>query len=222
VRTATPGAVGRLAGQDPLDAPDAFRVAGDVSAEEALAAARVVGSAAGAGVGMRGAQLALHLPEQVDELGVGTDPFDQRRVAVERALPVDAVHVRAPEVVAHQPPGLGVALPPLGDRVDLDRDPVEVDGDDLVALAAGAGLQAVLAVEDEPGTVAAHLEGARFLAELGLGALLEVVAFENGLGRRIGAVAELPGDGVAQPDQGVLGGTQVAIVRRGDGHRHHP
>ena len=54
--------------------------------------------------------------------------------------PVHAGHVRAPEVVAHQPAGLVVHLPPLGGRVDRDRAcrRVSISNSSAVALLGGA------------------------------------------------------------------------------------
>src|SRR5690606_9496430 len=63
----------------------------------------------------------------------------------------------------------------------------------------------------------AHFEGAVVLAQLALGALLQVVAFQHDLAGGVGAVAEAAGERVAQPEQRVLGGAQVAVAA--GGHR---
>ena len=64
-------------------------------------------------VGMRSAQLALHLPHQIGELGAGGDATHQRPVAAINALPVHVLHVLAPELVALQPPGVAIHLGPF-------------------------------------------------------------------------------------------------------------
>ena len=58
--------------------PGAVLVTGDVGAEQALAVAAAVAAARG-DVGVRGAEFALHLPEEVDEVVVGGDPVQDGR-----------------------------------------------------------------------------------------------------------------------------------------------
>ncbi len=69
---------------------------------------------------MRGAELALHLPQEVGELGSGANPVDQRDVPLEHGLPVDVGHLRIPELIALEAPRLRRHLYPLGARIDLD------------------------------------------------------------------------------------------------------
>ena len=72
-------------------------------------------------VGVRGAELALHFPDQVGQLGARGHALEQRLVAAQHRLPVDAGHVGDPEVVALQPPHFAQHLRPLGARLDRER-----------------------------------------------------------------------------------------------------
>src|SRR5690606_7671441 len=108
--------VGGLRGQDPVDAPAAVLVTGEVRAEQALPGAVAVPAARG-DVGVRGAEFALHLPQQVHQVVVGGEPGEDGAVAVQDGVPVDAVELRVPEVVAHDAARLVEHLPPLGGGV---------------------------------------------------------------------------------------------------------
>ena len=132
--TATPGAVsgerargsdgspGRIRSTRQRPSPSGTRSAPSIPWLRAFSGGR------GPDVGVRRAELALHLPQQVDEVVGGAEALDQRPVAGEGGVPVDAVHVGAEVVVAHQPPGLVVHLPPLVARRDGDAQPRQVDG----------------------------------------------------------------------------------------------
>ena len=116
---------------------------------------------------------------------MGPEPVEQPAVAVAGGGPVDAAHVLAPVVVAHQAPGLVVHLSPLGPGVHLDANPLEVDRDDLgVVLLRLAGrrhhAEVSLVDHHQPGPVTAHLDAVSRLGELlGLpGGQVEV--FERG------------------------------------------
>ena len=117
-------------------------------------------------------ELAVHLPEQVDEVVVRGEPVDQRTVPLGDAGPVHALHVRPPVVVAHQPPGLVEHLPPFGLRLHLHPDPFEIYLEDvrvlvLLRLAVrGHDAHLVLVDDDEPEPVTAHLHPVDRLREL--------------------------------------------------------
>ena len=64
-------------------------------------------------VGMRGAELALQLPDQIAQLAAGGHARQQRGVALEHRRPIHARHVFDPEVVALQAPDLAQHLRPL-------------------------------------------------------------------------------------------------------------
>ena len=78
-------------------------------------------------VRMRGAELALHLPDEVGEVGPCRHPVEQRRVEAPDRVPVDARQVGRPELVALQAPDLAQHLAPLAPRLDGDANAVEVD-----------------------------------------------------------------------------------------------
>lgn len=214
--------VGGLGRQDTVDAPGAVLVAGEVGAEQALPGAGAVAAARG-DVGVRGAQLAVHLPQEVDQVVVGGDAVQDGPVAVQDAVPVDAVHVGPPVVVAHDAAGLVEHLPPLGGRFDGLPDPAQVDGDVGVAVlvaggppVAGDDLEPAVGPQQHPLAVAADLEVVGVAAEV-LDALLgEVVALQ--LGVRVGVLrvgaggAEDAGERVAQPQDAVLGGAQPGVA----------
>ncbi len=162
---------------------------------------------------------------------MGGAPVHDRAVAVEDAVPVDAAHVRPPEVVPHDAAVLVEHLPPLGRRVDELAYPAEVDGDVGVAVVvvrgapvAGDYLQPPVGPQQHPLAVAADLEVVGVDGEV-LDALLgEVVPLQLGLG--LGVVrggpgrAEHAGDRVAQPEHAVLGGPQVGVARGLDREGH--
>ena len=110
--------IGRLAGQDALHTPQTIAVRGQVGTEHP--GERWFSGGRRPDVGMGRAELALHLPQHVDEVVGRPDALDERSVAVESGFPIDAVHVGSVVVIAHQPPGLVVHLPPLHAWLDDD------------------------------------------------------------------------------------------------------
>src|SRR5204863_9426546 len=78
-------------------------------------------------VGVRRSELALHLPDEVGEIGAGRDAVEQGCVEAPDRVPVDAGEIGRPELVALQAPHLAQHLAPLAARLDGDADPVEVD-----------------------------------------------------------------------------------------------
>ena len=108
-------------------------------------------------VGVRGAEFALQLPDQVRQLAARRHTIGQWRVLRPHAGPVDAGQLGVPELVALQPPGLAQHLPPFGTRLDRHADAVEVDP---AALARGfvAGVLVVGA------RLAVDRDGAQLLA----------------------------------------------------------
>ena len=95
-------------------------------------------------VGVRRAELALHLPDQVGEVGARRDAVEQRRVEALDRVPVDAGDVGRPELVALQAPHLAQHLAPFAPRLDGDANAVEVDPAVLArrrpSASAGSGL----------------------------------------------------------------------------------
>src|SRR3954451_3419859 len=142
-----------------LHLPAAAAVQPQVGAQEAETVLRHGAVVTAAFVGVRRAELALQLPDQVGELRPRAETFYQRLVAVVDALPVDAGHVRIPEEVALQTPRLAEHLPPLGARVDFDARTAEVQADAgppwLVSVTARfVGLRRLAAGLDRPQPVA--------------------------------------------------------------------
>ncbi len=189
---------------------------GDVRAEQPLPLVAAV--ADGRDVGVRGAELALHLPEQVDQVVVGGEPLDDRAVAVQDGLPVDAAEVGAPEVVPHQAPGLVEHLPPLGGRVDEVVDPAEVHGDLVVAggpPVARHHPEPPAAPHRQPLAVAADRVGVDVLAQGVQPQLGQVVALQVALGPGVVGGgprrAEHALDRVPQPQHAVLRGAQRGV-----------
>jgi hypothetical protein len=74
-------------------------------------------------VGVRGAELAENLPQQVGEVPRPGDPVQQRSAGVEDAVPVHPAEVGRPEVMAHVPAGLGVAVTPPGGGIGEEPGP---------------------------------------------------------------------------------------------------
>src|SRR4051812_49034650 len=105
---------------DALHLPAAAAVQPQVGAEEAKTVLRDRAVFTAAFVGVRRAELALQLPQQVRELRPRCQTLDERLVAVVDALPVDTGHIGIPEEVALQTPRLAEHLLPLGARVDFD------------------------------------------------------------------------------------------------------
>ena len=119
--------VGGFAGQYPVDAPPAVRRRGQVRAEQAHLALAAARGAPGPDVGVGGAQLADDLPHQVGELRRRANPVQHRPVGLQDAGPVHPGHVGDPEVVLHEPAGLGERVSPEGDRVGHEPGPGQVD-----------------------------------------------------------------------------------------------
>src|SRR5205823_14131557 len=78
-------------------------------------------------VGVRGAQLALHLPQQVRELGSGRNPIHQWLVEAVHGVPVDARQILGPELLALQPPRLLEHLLPFRGRPNGHLHAAEID-----------------------------------------------------------------------------------------------
>ncbi|OFA59558.1 hypothetical protein BEN35_02095 [Streptomyces fradiae] len=221
--------VGGLGGQHARHAPHPFLIPGQIGPEQALPVGGVGPAAGRADIGVRGAQLALDLPEQVDQVAVRGHPVQHRPVALQDAVPVDASEVGPPEVVPHQPAGLRVHLPPLGGRVDREADPGEVDGDVVVAVVVArlvvgrhhAELRA--GGEQDPLAVAGDRVVVGVIGQMLEPLLDEVVAVQGG--GRPGGVrgqggAEHAAQRVAQPQDAALGGPQGGVAGGLDGERH--
>ena len=101
-------------------------------------------------VGVRCTELALQLPDEVRQLASRRDARQQRGVAWVQRVPVDARHVRGPELVALQAPHLAQHLRPLGGRQHGRADAVQVDPPALARRCLGLRSFAVgLAVAHE-------------------------------------------------------------------------
>ncbi len=124
-------------------------------------------------VGVRRPQLALHFPDEVGQFSAGRHPIDERRVAAIDGVPIDARHVRHPELVALQAPDLAQHLPPLAARLDRQPNAIEVEpatlarrflgGSSLAALALGLArrrdrAQALALADDERRVIAGDRE----------------------------------------------------------------
>ena len=127
-------------------------------------------------------QLTNHLADEIGEIVAVIHEWDQRGVLVTHGLPIDAVHVRRVEEIAHVPPGLVVDLVPLGVAIELHVEPGELQ---LVIL----GLELVLGEIDD-GVILLDLD--QHLLAVG-GDLIGVDVTEDGLFPVFQAVdAEVP------------------------------
>ncbi len=73
---------------------------------------------AAAHIGVRIADLAEHLTDQVIQILARTDERQEQPIAVVNVLPVDAIHGRGVEEIALEPPGILEHLGPLLLRID--------------------------------------------------------------------------------------------------------
>src|SRR6202171_3266734 len=78
-------------------------------------------------VGVRGIQFALQFPEEVGEFRARGDTLNQGSVLRVDCIPVDARHVRRPELLALQTPGLGKHLLPLRSWLYRHLDAAKID-----------------------------------------------------------------------------------------------
>ena len=78
-------------------------------------------------VRVRRAELALHLPDEIGQFAARGHAVEQRRITFVDGVPVDARHVRRPEVIALQPPDFAQHLPPFAARVDRHPHASQVD-----------------------------------------------------------------------------------------------
>ena len=109
-----------FAGQDAIDAISfCRRIARKLRAEQAKLDARRLRSLAAADVGVTVVQLADQLADEISEIVAMIHERQQRGVLVAHRFPIDAVHVRRVEEVAHLPPGFEVDLLPLGVAIEL-------------------------------------------------------------------------------------------------------
>ena len=121
-------AVPRVAAIDALDAVSAaIFVPAQVRAEKAALVLRRLAIVAAPLVGVRRAELALHLPNQIGELAARANARQHGSVAVEDAIPIDVAHVFDPELFGLQPPGFAIHLRPLVARNDLHAGAIELD-----------------------------------------------------------------------------------------------
>ncbi len=97
-------------------------------------------------VGVRRPQLALHFPDEVGQFGARRHAIDERRIAAVDGVPIDARHVRDPELVALQTPDLAQHLPPLAARLDRQPDAIEVEPTALARRLVGGPSLAALAL----------------------------------------------------------------------------
>ena len=121
-------AVPRVSAQNALDTIRTQRVVpNDVRAKEAALVLRRDRLVAAGLVRMRGAELALHLPDHVGELVARAYLRKQCFVARQDGVPVDPRHLGVPEVLALQAPGFAHHLQPLSTRFDQHADSAEVE-----------------------------------------------------------------------------------------------
>ena len=163
------------------------------------------------------------------------DPVDQRTVFRQHGRPVHVGHVRGPVVVAHQPAGLVVHLPPHRGRVDLAAQPAQVDLDHRVPVAFGVGLdppvgrhdpERIAVADQQPAAVAGHVVAVQLADQRRRAALREVPALQLRpaalavSGRLV--LAEQAGLRGLQPDQAAADRAQAAGPGGRDRHRDHP
>jgi hypothetical protein len=226
----------RVAARDLGDLPAAARVVparrrGEVAERDRGRLAMVAAHF----VRVRGAELALHLPDEVGEVGARRDAVEQRCVEAPDRVPVDAGEVGRPELVALQAPDLAQHLAPLATRLDGDANAVEVDAAVLarrravgvgrvglgLGLAVGGDRAQRLAVAvDERDAVAGDREIVDLLGE-GLGAAgREVEALELA-GRFLVAAAAVRADDVLRVPDDLRAGHagDAAIAPFGDRER---
>ena len=174
---------------DPVGA--ALGVAGELRPEEAHRDPRGLGAVAAADVGVAAVDLADHLADQVGEVVARLRVGDEGGVLVVHRRPVDAVHGRREEEVAHLAPALVEDLVPL--RVAVDGHLEALEGE-LVLHLDLAGRQVddgeVLAGGDQHLLAVGGDVVAGEAAELRLLALLQVVDQE---GRSGAAAPRRPG-----------------------------
>src|SRR5581483_9536959 len=230
-RTPAPGAARgerarRLAREHPVHPPAAVGAPAQVGTELALVSA---GLAAGDGlrrdrIGVRGAQLAEHFPEQVGELAGRADPVQQRSVLAQHAAPVDPGHVRHPEVPAHEPAGLVIGAPPQLRLVLTEPGPGEVHADVFAAVLAGLAAgrdhpDVSMVLDDGPLAVAADREAVELAAQLSALPLGEIEPLQrHALWRRVQAGAALTqhaAERLMQPGEPVGHGTQLRVAGLG-------
>ena len=224
---------GGLGRQHTHDPPSLIRLL-EVGTQQARPAGPVAPAAPAADVGVRRAQLAVQLPQHVDQVVVATHRLDQRPVARQLRGPVDPGHVVNPEVVAHQPADLVEHLPPLRGGVDRDDDPTRVDLE-LVRVALLRRVrpgpvrpqhaQRLAVADDQPRAVAAHRVRADRVGDHVELATHQVVALENGPVRLL--VVGPPGpehplDRRAEPQQAALRRAHPAVAALADRDRHDP
>ncbi len=216
-----------LSPQHPADPPGPVLVRGEIRAEQALGQRLVRARRRRPHVGVRGAELALHLPEQVVQVVLRADPVQQRPVALGHGRPVDPGHVGAPEVVPHQPPGLVEHLRPLGRRIHGDPDPVQVHGDRVFVVLRVGGLHLQLpAVRiGQPRAVAGDGEVVKLLEDRRALALLQVVADQAGLGMLVGRtyrrLVQLTRARIVHPHHAALDRVQRPVAAGLDRERHN-
>ena len=146
---------------------------------------------------MRRAQLALHLPHQIGELGSGGDATHQRPIAAIDALPIHVLHVLAPELIALQPPGVAIHLGPFGPGQHRQARPVQIQPATLTArrrsvlvvrlVASVQQAQPVAHAIDQRLGVHGNLKGGDAIHQ-GLQLLIaEIVCIQHAVGMRRGA-----------------------------------
>ena len=197
----------RIAAIDALDAiPFARVVPSEVGAEKSALVLRRNAIVSAHFVGVRRAEFAVHLPDQVGELAARPDARQHRLVAIVDAIPIDVAHVLDPEVLGLQAPCFAVHLRPLVARSHLDVRAIQIDQTALAARFGGrfvvlgifgqlaervVGAQAVVRAVDQRASVRAEANFAYVRCD-GRGALLfEVVRKQRS--RFVLLVAVAPG-----------------------------
>ncbi len=107
-------------------------------------------------IGVAGAQLALHFPDQIAEFAAGAHALDEGKIAGVDHAPIHFGHVLGPEVVALEPPCLPIHLLPFALGLDGELDPPQIDPACFAARAVLA--RGLLAGADDAHTFAAQVE----------------------------------------------------------------
>ena len=113
-----------FARQDAIDAISfGRRVARELGAEQTELDPRRFRPFAATDVGVAVVQLTDQLADEIGEIVAMIHERQQRGIFVAHRFPIDAVHVRRVEEVAHLPPAFVVDLIPLGVSIELHVEP---------------------------------------------------------------------------------------------------
>src|SRR5579859_6198285 len=150
-------------------------------------------------IGVRGAKLALHLPEQVRKLATRGHALYQRGIARIDRLPGHPAHISHPELLALQAPRLAQHLAPFSAGAQRDLDALQIKPARFAArlLSGGRGqfrrllacledAQPLIADIQQRLAISGHAEIGDLPGDLLLLALLEVIELQAAVRLRPG------------------------------------